>query len=138
VIDQIRRTTNTIQMHNNIRHQITLDGPNDSIEAMFGGYTKGAPLPAIQTIIENFWAGWNYETGEDNTCWFTTSYDGIQNLVETLSIFYPDVTIYYWHASEKVGVNCASYVFKNGMSCPDLFPDYDLYAVELSFELWPD
>lgn len=74
----------------------------------------------------------------ENSIEFDTAWNGVIELMEKLSTFFPESTFEYKYADEDTGCNCGHGTIKNGVS-EMVFPKTcSREAYELAFELRPD
>lgn len=74
----------------------------------------------------------------ENCIEFDTAWEGVIELMEKLSSFFPETTFEYKYADEDIGCNCGHGTIKNGVS-EMVFPEeFSREAYELAFDLRPD
>lgn len=91
--------------------------------------------------IENWgtkWGGYSYEKVNENTFKFNTAWSGVPDMIEKMSLQFPDVTIEYKWADEDTGYNCGKAVYHNGEVSFEQPEGGSFEAYELAFELNPD
>jgi hypothetical protein len=74
----------------------------------------------------------------ENCIEFDTAWDGVIELIEKVSTFFPESTFEYKYADEDTGYNCGRGTIKNGVS-EMVFPEKcSRESYELAFDLRPD
>lgn len=91
--------------------------------------------------VENWGTKWNaydQEKPEFNVLLFDTAWSGVPDLIEKISVKYPDVSFSYKWSDEDTGCNCGYGSYKNGEIELNKLENLSREAYELAFELRPD
>lgn len=91
--------------------------------------------------IENWGTKWNSSECEkvgENEYDFTTAWSGVPDLIEKMSIEFPEVKIYYKYSDEDTGCNCGIGEYKSGEIYFRELENSSKEAYEMAFELRPD
>ncbi len=90
---------------------------------------------------KNWGTKWNaYESKlvSENCIMFETAWNGVVELIEKLSLKFPNVEFEYSYADEDCGANTGTGTIKNGVSTMNYPESYSIKGYELCFSLRPD
>lgn len=83
------------------------------------------------------WNAYSCEKVDENTFIFETAWSGVPNMIEAMSLQFPDVAIEYAWSDEDTGSNCGKAAYKNGEIDYEELENGSKEAYELAFELRP-
>jgi hypothetical protein len=93
--------------------------------------------------IENWGTKWNIsdcDRLDDDVFEFTTAWNGIPNIIKTMSQNFPNIEFLYEWSDENTGCNCGIYTFKGGEESNDSgkLVNESKEAYNLFFKLHPE
>lgn len=84
------------------------------------------------------WNAYNQNFEAPNTIWFDTAWSGVPELMQKLSMIFPDAEFNYAYADENTGSNTGTGTIKNGELAMYYPANQSNDAYELCFELNPN
>lgn len=108
------------------------------------------PSQEVARNSPNWWDTWNRanwgtkwncfecEKLEENVFQFETAWNGVPDLINAMSVKFPDVEIQYEYSDEDTGYNCGAYTFKAGFHKGGHLENGSTEAYKLSFKLRPE
>ncbi len=83
------------------------------------------------------WNAYQQEKPENNVIMFETAWAGVPDLIDKLSVRFPEVSFTYKWSDEDTGCNCGTGSYKNGELEINRPENCSREAYELAFELRP-
>lgn len=84
------------------------------------------------------WNTYSCEKESDDVYTFETAWSGVPQMIEQMSMLYPEVSFEYEYSDEDFGYNCGRGIFRNGVLEFDQLEGGSNEAYELALKLRPD